>query len=88
MAERLVALRMGGFPRRSPGSPSLFVSALCPVHQASWRKKIIIKKQNKTRLYVGFQKRQSNSQEVAAGKLLRLRPGGLCSKRDLHIWMR
>lgn len=78
MAERLVALRMGGFPRRSHGSPSLHVCLLS-------RSASLLEKQ--TRL-CWLSKRQSNTQELAGGELLRLRPGGLCSKRDLHIWMR
>lgn len=45
MAERVVSLRMGGFPRRSHGSPSLHVSLLSRSHKRS-----LLEKTNKAML--------------------------------------
>lgn len=80
MAERVVSLRMGGSPRRHHGVPSLRVSLLSRSPEPSLEK-------NKQGC-VGFQNGKQTPKNWLGGNLLRLRPGGLCSKRDLHILMR
>lgn len=66
MAERVVSLRMGGFPRRSHGSPSLHVSPSVPF---TLTKPLGGKKNKQTKGYVGVQNGNQNTQELAGGKI-------------------
>lgn len=60
MAERVVSLRMGGFPRRSHGSPSLRVS----LNSVLLTLEKLLGKQNKAMLAFNT----ANHQEQAEGK--------------------
>lgn len=83
MAERLLLLRMGAFLFHAGAAvPLLFISPFCPVR---------IKKKDSLRNkqdYVGSPNGNQTPTNRAGGELLRLQPGGLCSKKDLHILMR